>query len=661
MNTLIFLLLIFCTSFVFLLPQTAKYYFSLLIHILIVSITTIWCVKAFAGPQPLVIEYSSQYIQTPKLVIDSLTAFFMLIINFTSLTGILYAKGYLQPYLAKKKSIIFSLHYFSFMWLHISMLLVTMMQDALSFLIVWEIMSLSSFLLVAFDSENGAILKTAINYLIQMHIGLVFILIAFLIAKNTNGETGFFTLKDYFSTHSNFWLFFLFFLGFGIKAGFIPLHSWLPQAHPAAPSHVSGVMSGVMIKLGIYGILRVLTSIHSDWLAIGVFIFIISIITAIIGIMMALVQRDLKKLLAYSSIENIGIIGLGIGLGVIGIAMENNMLATLGFAGGLLHILNHSLFKSLLFYASGSVYKATHTRNIEHLGAVIKKMPKTSMLFLLGALAICGLPPFNGFISEFIIYVGLFKGLYHSTLYQSLAYLSGIIALALVGGLVLFTFTKVFGLAFLGVARTNKVEKAVEVSNSMLFPQVLIGILIVVIGLMPVIFIKPILSIVTTTFSIPFQINTAEVLLTDLYKISLIGGIFVVLTILLLIFRHLRSKSKVISYGPTWGCGYTAGTAKHQYTAASFTYHYTKLANSLLHTKKVMKPIEDNEIFPAKRTFVTHTQDIIKEKFIDLPVEKIKEAMKHIAFLQTGQIQHYILYAFIFIFFIFMLSFFKLI
>jgi hydrogenase-4 component B len=230
------------------------------------------------------------------------------------------------------------------------MIMVVMLQDGVAFIILWEIMALSSFMLVIFNAETRSIMKTGISYLIQMHIGMFFILIAFLLAEKATGIMGFAALTPYFSDHSNIFLFILFFIGFGMKAGFIPLHTWLPQAHPAAPSHVSGVMSGVMIKMGIYGILRVVISLQNDLFVIGNIILFVSLISGILGVMMAIVQHDIKRLLAYHSIENIGIIGIGIGLGVIGLSVENTGLILLGFSGGLLHVLNHSLFKSLLFY-----------------------------------------------------------------------------------------------------------------------------------------------------------------------------------------------------------------------------------------------------------------------------------------------------------------------
>ena len=215
------------------------------------------------------------------------------------------------------------------------------------------------------------------------------------------------SLPTYFANSSNWPLFLLFFIGFAIKAGFMPLHTWLPEAHPAAPSHVSGVMSGVMIKMGIYGIFRVVLATQSDLLIIGVLLLAVSLISGLLGVIYAILQHDLKRLLAYHSIENIGIIGIGLGLGIIGKATNNQMLMLLGFSGALLHTLNHSLFKSLLFFNAGSVYLAAKIRDIEKCGGLMKTMPYTALLFLLGSIAICGLPPFNGFISEYLIYFGM--------------------------------------------------------------------------------------------------------------------------------------------------------------------------------------------------------------------------------------------------------------
>jgi len=449
--------------------------------------------------------------------------------------------------------------------------------------------------------------------------------------------------------------------GFGVKAGFIPLHTWLPMAHPAAPSHVSGVMSGVMIKMGIYGIFRVLISVQYDMLSIGITILVISVISGLLGVMMAIMQHDIKRLLAYHSIENIGIIGIGIGLGMIGLAKNNPTLSLLGFSGALMHVLNHSLFKSLLFFNAGSVYQASHTRNIEQLGGLMKNMPYTAIFFLIGSLAICGLPPFNGFISEYLIYAGMFKSLPSSSLYQSILILGVIVGLSMIGGLAIFCFTKAFGIIFLGEARSEKASVAREVSRDMIFPQFLTLALMLLIGLAPVLFVKPVFGIISNAFQLTDISVITLPAVGNLTQISLISGVFIVTVAALLVYRHFHLKARQVSTGPTWGCGYTAVTPKQQYTATSFTYNYNHLAKPLLQTKKIMDDIGENELFPGERSFRTKNDDMFRKYLIDKPIDLLSDFLKKIAVMQTGLIQHYILYAFIFMLVIFLLTYLNLI
>jgi hydrogenase-4 component B len=589
------------------------------------------------------------------LIVDSLSAFFILVINFTVITGLVYAQGYMKTYESGRRPVMLSLHYFSLLLLHFSMLLVCVIRDGMAFLIVWEFMTISSFLLVVFDAGERSILKTGVSYLVQMHVGFLFLLTAFLIAWQTTGQFGFGSLQEYFHKQGNMGLFLLFFAGFGIKAGFIPLHTWLPHAHPAAPSHVSGMMSGVMIKLGIYGIFRVLGFVQYDMISIGVFILVISLLSSIYGVMHAIVQHDLKRLLAYHSIENIGIIGIGMGLGIIGLATDDTILALLGFTGSLLHVLNHSLFKSLLFYAAGSVYQATHTRNIDEMGGLAKKMPYTAALFLLGSLSICGLPPFNGFISEYIIYLGMIKSLHTSGLYESVTLLISLVGLTLTGGLAIFCFTKAFGIVFLGEARSSKCSKAKDPSRFMVLPQIAIAILIILIGLLPVIVVKPVAGVVCSLFTIK-DYTFLGGFYSNLGSISMAGGIFILTALFLLGIRRVRIRRVMSETGPTWGCGYTLASPKMQYTATSFADNYSSLASPLLGMKKDFRPIAEKEIFPGSRTFESHSTDHLKTSVVDGPVNKLMGLLRKLAFLQTGQIQHYILYPFIFIIVVLLLT-----
>jgi hydrogenase-4 component B len=663
MSGILFLIILSLTFTVFFVSKSYKYYYTLFLIICSVILTSGWCLSAFSSvEQAFTVQFELPALQRVLvLTLDKLSAFFIIVINITVLVGFLYARGYLKPYYQTKNSLRFSIHFFSYLWLYLSMILVVTIRDGVLFLIVWEIMALSSFLLVIFDAEDRTIMKTGISYLIQMHIGMFFILIAFLIVGKETGNMSFDALGLYFSNHSNILIFFLFFIGFGIKAGFVPMHTWLPEAHPAAPSHVSGVMSGVMIKMGIYGILRVLISVQYDLLSIGIIVLVVSVISGVWGVMMAIMQHDLKRLLAYHSIENIGIIGIGIGLGTIGLATDNNALCLLGFGGGLLHVLNHSLFKSLLFFNAGSVYQAAHTRNIEQLGGLMKKMPRTAILFLIGSLAICGLPPFNGFVSEYLIYLGMFKSLSAANLYQSILILGTIVSLSLIGGLALFCFTKAFGIIFLGQPRSEKASTAKEVSRDMIFPQYITLSIIILIGMVPVVFVKPVFNIVSQAFNISDVTSLISSSVNNLTQISILSGVFVITFAILLVYRYFHLKSKQVSTGPTWGCGYTAGTSKQQYTATSYTYNYNHIAKPLLQTKKIMEDIRENEIFPGKRSFKSNNDDVFKKFLIDKPVDWVSDKLKKIAVMQTGQIQHYILYAFVFMLLVFLLTYFNII
>jgi len=291
----------------------------------------------------------------------------------------------------------------------------------------------------------------------------------------------------------------------------------------------------------------------------------------------------------------------------------------------------------------------------------MKNMPQTAILFLTGSLAICGLPPFNGFISEYLIYLGMFKSLSATNLYQSILVIGAIVSLSLIGGLAIFCFTKAFGISFLGEARSEKASMAKEVSKGMIYPQLITIGFIVLIGLAPVIFVRPVINIVSQTFYLPDINFLTGSAIDNLTQISIISGVFVITIIILLVYRYFHLRSKQISFGPTWGCGYTAGTSKQQYTATSYTYNYNHLAKPVLQTKKIMKDINEGEIFPGVRTFNSYSDDVFKKYLIDKPIDWVSSLLKRIAVMQTGRIQDYILYAFIFMMLVFLLTFFNLI
>jgi hydrogenase-4 component B len=582
--------------------------------------------------------------------IDALSGWFILIINFTFITGAIYGMHYMKPYRSQKANL--SLHCISFILVQSSLISICVLQNTIVFLIAWEIMALSSFILIIFEHNKRETINAGINFLIQSHICIMFLTLGFIwVALRMNSYD--FKAITLFSTSNSLLtgvaLFLCFFIGFAIKAGFVPFHTWLPYAHPAAPSHVSGVMSGVIIKIGIYGIMRMLLLIKSDYLVIGYIILFISIVSGIYGVMLAIIQHNLKRLLAYHSIENIGIIGIGIGLGCIGIGKGNHFLTVLGFAGALLHTLNHSLFKSLLFYGAGNVYQSTHTMDIEKLGGLGKQMPHTTFLFLIAAIAICGLPPFNGFVSEFLIYNGMLIGLHGTDNALLSSIVCGLFGLALIGGLALLCFTKAFGSVFLGTPRHNFHHSPEEAGFGGLIPMYAIVLLIMAIGLFPKTFIEALSKpIGLFTRNTPFNIQPGILPVTEaLSMIGICAAGFLLLTGLIYITRRRMTINRPQNFNITWNCGYVAPTSKMQYTASSFIRAYRKLAEPFLSISKKKKEI--TEVFPITGGQETHPYDKAEEWFIDYPLQLLKTFFNRFIFLQNGNLQFYILYGIVFI------------
>lgn len=327
-------------------------------------------------------------------------------------------------------------------------------NNLIIFLLGWEMMAIGSFFAVIFEYDHMQVVKAGLNYFIQSHVAVLLITIVFVWSMTVSGSTTFDGLRSFFAASSpttQIVAMALLIAGFGFKAGLVPFHSWLPLAHPAAPSHISALMSGVIVKAGIYGVLRFgsMLSGSETQLPIGVTLLVIGVISGLYGILNAAEHRDFKRMLAYCTIENIGIISMGLGVGFIGLGVSNVILAVIGFGGAMLHTLNHAIFKALLFFGAGNVYVSAHSRNMEELGGLIKKMPKTAMIFLIGSLAIGALPPFGGFVSELMIYDGFLRGFRLDSIpVSTLMAVSGC-ALAVIGGVSMLAFTKTFGVIFL--------------------------------------------------------------------------------------------------------------------------------------------------------------------------------------------------------------------
>jgi formate hydrogenlyase subunit 3/multisubunit Na+/H+ antiporter MnhD subunit len=580
------------------------------------------------------------------LRVDALSGWFILLTNFTLLTGAVYGIRYMQSYKGQTAGL--TLHFISYIWSQAAMIGIFCVQHALAFLCAWEIMTITGFLLVIFEHGKMEVLKAGINYLIQAHVSILFLTLAFIWIDVQTGSYDFSAIAGYTArAHPalSFLLFLFFFVGFAIKAGFVPFHTWLPYAHPVAPAHISGVMSGVLIKLGIFGMLRMLLLIKVNLALVGYTLLIVSVVSGLYGVLLAIVQHNLKKLLAYHSIENIGIIGMGIGLGCLGLAWHNSFLAFAGFAGALLHTLNHSLFKSLLFYTAGTVYQYAHTMDIEQLGGLVRKLPQTAALFLLASMAICGLVPFNGFISEFLIYSGLFRGIASGQLSTVVACVFVVFGLALVGGLAMLCFTKAFGIVFLGTARHRYPGLSREGGLVRLIPQYLAAVPIVFIGLFPQL-ILPVLAPAVALFTggAPDEQTSFTAMLRP---VSICAAAFLFICIGLFAIRRRLSAGRENAIASTWGCGYVAPTPRMQYTANSFVRSCRKLVRPLLQMNKSEGEISG--VFPQPIRSVSHPYDKLEALVIDRPLRALRGLLGRFKFLQNGSEQYYILYGVSFI------------
>jgi formate hydrogenlyase subunit 3/multisubunit Na+/H+ antiporter MnhD subunit len=606
-------------------------------------------VQAFMGQSFEYIFAGSLSLGRLPIRLDVLSAWFILIINFIFITGGFYGLFYMKTYQNQRKNL--GLHSIAFVMLHASLIALCAIQNGMVFLIAWEIMAISAFIAVIFEHTKIMTIKAGINYLIQSHVCIVFLMLGFMWAAYKTGSYDFQVIGNYtagLSGAAPVILFLTFFVGFALKAGFVPFHTWLPYAHPAAPAHISGIMSGVLIKIGIYGILRMLLVIKPDFTIVGYTILIFAIVSGLYGVMLAIVQHDLKKLLAYHSIENIGIIGIGIGIGCIGLGENNLVVASLGFAGALLHTWNHALFKSLLFFTAGNIYQATHTLNIEQLGGLVKKMPQTAYLFLIASIAICGIPPFNGFISEFILYSGMYYWIQGATMITMIASIFTILGLVLIGGLALLCFTKAFSVVFLGNERHSFDHEIKEVPQIQLIPLYMIAFFILIIGVFPQYFIGLIMQPVALITGSEAVGRIFENNLTDsLQHITLAVWGFILLILTVFLVRKFVQPKRMVTYESTWACAYEGPAAQMQYTAGSFVRSYSKLLKPVIMSVKREKEIHG--IFPSDGFYVSHSYDKLEKWLIDKPIMAIKSFMGRFRFLQNGKLQFYILYGILFI------------
>lgn len=524
-----------------------------------------------------------------------------------------------------------------------AMVMVVMARHGVLFLIAWEVMALSAYFLLTTEQQSSEVQRVGTVYLIATHTGTMALFVMFSLLRGTTGSYAFpapHALTQSWPYASVIIVAAL--IGFGGKAGLMPFHFWLPGAHANAPSHVSAMMSGLMLKMGVYGILRTLSffDLLPAWL--GWLVLALGAWSAFNGIALAAGQKDLKRLLACSSIENVGIIFIGIGLALVGLQQHAPHLVVCGLFGAFIHIVNHGLFKSLLFLGSGVLIHGTGSRDIDRMGGLGRCMPLTAALFLLGSLAICGLPPLNGFVGELFLYVGAIT----DGIVNPLP-LAALVApvLALVGGLAVITFVKLYGIIFLGAPRSDGAAHSHEASSAMTGPMALLAMGCLVTGLAPVLLMRLVTPAVglyggmtaTDIARVVGQVPLVPLAMVNILLLALVLGVG---TAYLLRLRRLPS-----GHGATWGCGYLAPTARMQYTGTSFSEMLVSLLGGIVAPDR-RRPVLDRPLPAAGACFSYQVTETVLDRVLTPVFHLAGLAFSYLRRVQHGQLHIYVLYIF---------------
>ena len=599
--------------------------------------------------QPVeLVKFVTPFFGEESLAVDKLSALMLIIIAVASVATVLYSKGYVAGYLERYSEAHISMHYTALVTLVVSMMLVVVSSGGFSFLFAWELMTIASFMLILFEADRQEVRRAALNYLVMMHIGFLFLVVGFVMLYNVTGSANFAAINAYYEHANLLPLFVILFIGFGMKAGLFPMHIWLPEAHPAAPSHVSAIMSGVMIKTGVYGIIRIMQveELRADMLfTIGLIVLVSGAVTGLWGVILAAMQNDIKRLLAYSSIENIGVILIGLGVAAVGHAAGSNLIGMCGMCGALLHVVNHSLFKSMLFFSAGNIYSKMHTTAMNQMGGLAKHMPITAILMLFATVAICALPPLNGFVSELLIYIGMFNGV--SNGYEVLYSVTGIIVLSLIGGIVVLAFTKLYSVVFLGSPRSHHVAESTEVDSLRIVAMSIPAAFILIIGLAPQYVIIPIAHVAEEVTN---SVNTIAVehFAPTLESLSYVSIAFILVVTLLFFIKRRAQRNRTIAEGPTWGCGFTAVNTRMQYTGESFSEGLENIGKPLMKNTVDGRAVDKDEIFPLPHRYRIRHKDKVDSLLGRWWVQMMHRINEYVMRLRTGKVNNYITFALLF-------------
>ena len=613
-----------------------------------------------AAPEPLTASITSTIPYLSFAIrLDPLAAFFVLTISLVGLAASIYALGYVTEFYGRVSLGALGSLFNGFL---LSMTLVVMADNGFFFLIVWELMSLLSYFLVVTEHEKAEVRYAGFFYLIMTHVGTAFIILTFLIFFQNTGSFSFDVFRHPDTPLPQGLRTFAFIaalIGFGTKAGIVPLHVWLPYAHPAAPSHISALMSGVMIKTAIYALVRV----YFDFLGgqfpwwWGFIILVVGAVSALLGVMYALMEHDLKSLLAFHSVENIGIILMGLGAGMIFQTYGLKEFAALGLLAGLYHTINHAVFKALLFLGAGSLLYATHTRNMEEYGGLLKRMPWTGFFFLVGAVSISALPPTNGFVSEWLVFQSLFLSFHIPSIFLKLMLPLAAAMLALTSVLALACFAKAFGISFLALPRSSHARHAGEVPRSMRVGMALLAVACVVLGVAPMV-VVPLLDRIIAPLA---GVSIADkVIALDGWALAPVNVEFSSLSspalALLLATLSLLGLGLVAAFGglakarhsKTWGCGINL-SPRMEYTATGFVQPIKRVFSTIYQptVKLEQEFLEESKYFAKRQQFEFHIEPVFQKYLYDPVVDFFLAMAGRLRVIQAGSLHLYLTYIFV--------------
>ena len=568
--------------------------------------------------------------QPVHLQLDAVSALFLALLCLIAGAGSIYGRGYWTDH-AHPRSAWLGRIWWSVLVLCLGLVLLT--TNGLHFLIAWELFTVAAYFLVTLDRQRSEVRAAGWLYLASSHVAALCLFAFFTCLAARTGSWELSAMRERSELAPLFWLALA---GFGLKAGMFPLHIWLPSAHANAPSHVSAILSGVTIKIAIYGLVR-----FSGWLPVpsqaGWVVAILGVTSAVLGVAFALGQHDLKRLLAYHSVENIGIILIGFGFALVAMGEKNAVWGRIALAGGFLHVWNHGIFKSLLFFGAGSVLHATGTREMSQLGGLWRLMPWTTSLFALGAVAISGLPPLNGFVSEWLVFLGLFD----ATIARgpsAWAAVPAAILLGVTGALALACFVKVCGVVFLGAPRSVAAAGAHESGRAMRGPMFVLGAACVAIGLAPVIFWPLMLRAVDAWNPQWAGVGTP----VDLSSLGRWHVTLVVAALVAIGWLWRRVRRGGLEHAATWDCGYSAPTARMQYTAGSFAATITEWFAWILRPERHEHRPEG--LLPVSASLSEHTPETVLDKIVAPVGEVVMRISTAVRRLQHGRVQFYLLY-----------------